>query len=152
MKHYFAYLWGDYQEEDEEEDNGPKPSWWGSHQHWQYRQWGADAEEAEMPAKQKQPRNFAKYRRTIKRATERECAYYEAQRVAKTAERHEAEKKKMREQFEKELQDAKNESKRLNSALGEGRQVTLNKVRKIMAFWAVLKDLWLLFCLPLESR
>ena len=87
---------GDFQEEQQEEPEAPSGS---------------------REQKRKHPFNFAKYRRKIKRETQRECAYHESVRLAKIESKHEAEKKQMQEDFEKEIQDAKNESMRLNGVL-----------------------------------
>ena len=67
----------------------------------------------------KNPYNFAKYRRTIKRETQRECEYHAEQKRKKLVEEHAAETAGLKDSHEKEMNAAKEDFRRREAELEE---------------------------------
>ena len=137
--------WADEQwmDEEEDDDNSSKPSWWNSAEHWQHKTWAEDdglkkgqkpgRKDGQKPGQKpgqkdgekqgeggkKNPYNFAKYRRTIKRETQRECEFQAEQKRKKLVEQHAAETAALKDSHEKEMNAATQDFLRREAELGD---------------------------------
>ena len=115
-------------QDDGQQDGSSHPSWWNSSWHHQYKEWGQqdvkdkkksynkdDGKEEGGDGKKgrSQPYNFAKYRRRIRRETERELKFWFKKEKDQLEQTHVAEILEMEEERRKQQDDHEKEMNRL---------------------------------------